>query len=351
MSCQDEAPTTKKQKRWRWSSEKVDNLLKCLCQLKSIYELKGVDIQSDLPKLYSEVREKMASLYESNDFGPVQARTINQDSSTGERAKRKITYQEDIKAIKVGYDRIKQKIKDIRQDYRKAVTEGRRSGSGQLVCDNWDVLKELWGGSPATHSLKNAIDTLDGEERNEEEFDENEQRDEEDNEQDKTEANDCTEKDPNLVSPTRKYVDNKRKLLEKQLSASQRDQVYLNVARDELKIKQKMVDSLTEATQESNNAFIKISESIASVGKSIGEGLALMASALSGTMSQQVSAPPADSYNGYSFTPNVHYRPNNNLPTPNSSMSSSSSSMYPYSPVPSSRNQDTSQDFPVYENM
>ena len=153
------------------------------------------------------------------------------------------------------------------------------------MCDNWDVLKELWGGSPATHSLKNAIDTLDGEERNEEEFDENEQRDEEDNEQDKTEANDCTEKDPNLVSPTRKYVDNKRKLLEKQLSASQRDHVYLNVARDELKIKQKMVDSLTEATQESNNAFIKISESIASVGKSIGEGLALMASALSGTIS------------------------------------------------------------------
>ena len=89
MSCQDEAPPTKKQKRWRWSSEKVDNLLKCLCQLKSIYELKGVDIQSDLPKLYSEVREKMASLYENNDFGPVQARTINQDSSTGGKSKTK----------------------------------------------------------------------------------------------------------------------------------------------------------------------------------------------------------------------------------------------------------------------
>ena len=68
----------------------------------------------------------------------------------------------------------------------------------------------------------------------------------EDNEQDKTETNDCTEKDPNLVSPMWKYVDNKRKLLEKQLSASQCDQVYLNVARDELKIKHKMVDSLTE---------------------------------------------------------------------------------------------------------
>ena len=50
------------------------------------------------------------------------------------------------KATKIGYERIKQKVKDVRQDYRKAVTEGRRSGSGKLVCENWDQLKTLWGG-------------------------------------------------------------------------------------------------------------------------------------------------------------------------------------------------------------
>ena len=48
--------------------------------------------------------------------------------------------------IRIGYERVKQKVKDIRQEYRKAVTEGRRSGSGKLVADNWDLLKKIWGG-------------------------------------------------------------------------------------------------------------------------------------------------------------------------------------------------------------
>ena len=41
----------------------------------------------------------------------------------------------------------------MRQDYRTTVTEGRRSGSGQLMTDNWNLLKTLWGSSPATTSI------------------------------------------------------------------------------------------------------------------------------------------------------------------------------------------------------
>ena len=33
----------------------------------------------------------------------------------------------------MGYERIKEKVKGIRQDYRRAVTEGRRSNSGKLA--------------------------------------------------------------------------------------------------------------------------------------------------------------------------------------------------------------------------
>ena len=54
------------------------------------------------------------------------------------------------------YERIKEKIKAVlRQGYRKAVTEGPRFGSGKLVCDNWDKLKTLWGGSSAVTTLTN----------------------------------------------------------------------------------------------------------------------------------------------------------------------------------------------------
>ena len=67
---------------------------------------------------------------------------------------------EEKRLTKIRYDRVKQKIKDIRQDYRKAVTEGRRSGSGRLVCENWDTLKNLWGGPPATVAITNQITSI-----------------------------------------------------------------------------------------------------------------------------------------------------------------------------------------------
>ena len=88
-------------------------------------------------------------------------------------------------------------------------------------------------------------------------------------------------------NPTQRFVDNKRKMLEKDLSGCQWDQVYMNLARDELKLKQNMVDGLTVATQESTKAFEQISKSIASIGQSIGDGLALLAQALGGALGGQ----------------------------------------------------------------
>ena len=56
----------------------------------------------------------------------------------------------------MGYDRIKEKVRTVRKDYLKAVTEGRRFGSVKIVMDNWDSLKDLWKGSPAVEALVNA---------------------------------------------------------------------------------------------------------------------------------------------------------------------------------------------------
>ena len=60
------------------------------------------------------------------------------------------------------------------------------------------------------------------------------------------------------------------------------------MAREDLQLKQNLVHQLTEATQETNKPFGQISESIVSVGNSIGNGLALLARALVG--SQQNSS-------------------------------------------------------------
>jgi len=48
------------------------------------------------------------------------------------------------------------------------------------------------------------------------------------------------------------------------------------MAKDELILKQSLVEQLAAATAESNKAFYKMSASIESVGNSIGEGLKLI---------------------------------------------------------------------------
>ena len=70
-------------------------------------------------------------------------------------SEKKILLQEK-RVIKTRYLRIKTKVKEFKQDCRKTINKGRRSGSGKLVCDNWYLLKNLWGGLPATVAISNS---------------------------------------------------------------------------------------------------------------------------------------------------------------------------------------------------
>ena len=119
-------------------------------------------IESDLVKLYSDVQAKIAATYYKNDFGPVEETSMRDDNmTTKDIAKHKLIASEEKKLIKQGYLLIKEKIKNVRQDYRNAVVQGRRSGSGKFVHDYYVLLKELWGGSPAVNCIQNARSSLD----------------------------------------------------------------------------------------------------------------------------------------------------------------------------------------------
>ena len=91
----------------------------------------------------------MAERFENSGFGPVPEPDNADELSSNEFAHQKSKVLQEKKDIKTGYLSIKTKVKEVRQDYRKALNEVRRSGSGKLVCDNWDLLKNLWGESPA----------------------------------------------------------------------------------------------------------------------------------------------------------------------------------------------------------
>ena len=66
----------------------------------------------------------------------------------------KTRFESEKKTIKNGYDRIKTKVKEIRPNYRKAVSEERRSGSRKIVRDNWEKLKNRFGEDHLRHALR-----------------------------------------------------------------------------------------------------------------------------------------------------------------------------------------------------
>ena len=125
----------------------VEELIRCLAEQKSLYDFKDLDFEADLVQLYTNIRVMMAERYSENkEFGPVSEKEIEDDLTAAEIAKAKIKREEEKKAIRAGYVRIKAKAKEIRQNYRKAVTEGQRLGSGRVACDHWQELKPLLGG-------------------------------------------------------------------------------------------------------------------------------------------------------------------------------------------------------------
>ena len=143
-----------------WTTEMVDTLIGCLNDEKSKFEFKGLDFEADLVKLYSSIRKKMAEIYKDGQFGVVDVEEIAEGLSTKERALGKTRFESEEKAIKSAYDRIKTKAKEIRQNNRKAVSEGRRSGSGKIVCDNWEKPKSIWEGSPYTACIENSVSSI-----------------------------------------------------------------------------------------------------------------------------------------------------------------------------------------------
>ena len=149
----------KKARKFSWAPETIEALLKYTKEYKTKCEFSGVDFEADLQSLYTELRRCMAN-ENPEDFGPVELTVITEvkDMETAEYSAFRKTIDDEKARVRKGYERIKEKLKTLRQDYRNAVNRGTRSGSGKLVQDNYDLLTEIWGGSPATTSLSFGID-------------------------------------------------------------------------------------------------------------------------------------------------------------------------------------------------
>ena len=121
---------------------------------------KNLDFDADKPMQYKELRIKMASIYENQDqslFGRVKAEALPEDFEdldTKEKALAKAAVKDSKGQIRKSTKRIIEKVKEMRQNFSKAIIKGSMSGSGKLVFEFFGKFVEIWGGSPNVSKLK-----------------------------------------------------------------------------------------------------------------------------------------------------------------------------------------------------
>ena len=106
--------------------------------------------------MYSDIRVLMAQSYPV--FGPLSVSMAGNSEMDDEALKEyKQKVDDESRQIKEGYKKVQVKMKEMRRGYKNAVDSGTRSGSGKLVIDNYDILKEIWGCSPSVTTIQGGI--------------------------------------------------------------------------------------------------------------------------------------------------------------------------------------------------
>ena len=295
--------------RWKWNDEKLNALILCLYDYKAQKDFQGKDMESDLVRLYEDLRKMMATKFPPEDFGPEYVSNIPKDLTDLEKA----TLEK--KQIKVGYNRIKYRVKILSQNFKKAVVDGTRSGSGKLIVENWDQLISTWGGCPSVKKIHGAVvSNLSSNFTEIEQESDSDSIDEVENlfHSEIEQGEVLLEKEPSaypkkrketqedVVQPPKKMklCDNKRKKLEKNLSTQQRDQIMVKVAKEELELKKKNAETLEKSIKGMEAMVETMAQSLNNLGQQLGSGLLLLAQAMTSN-NQQYQTQPTHVHQGY----------------------------------------------------
>ena len=107
--------------RFQWNKgDKIENLICCLANYKSKMEWNTIDLNADKVKMYEDVREAMAQIYEGEPtfFGPP---TITPLPAPDQVDKQEMAdtqrRQKNEKVIKKGYTRVQEELKETPKFY------------------------------------------------------------------------------------------------------------------------------------------------------------------------------------------------------------------------------------------
>lgn len=206
--------------------------------------------------MYTDLRTEMSKSFCISDFGPESIPRRGEDESNTNYKKR---IEKLDKLKKEGYTRVKNKIRELRRGYKQAVDRGTRSGSGRLVADNYELLREIWGGCPSVTAIPTgrvSLQTMDQ--------DVGKVSEEEEEEQAETVPEESVPEDKG-----------KRVNMQKKLSAHQRDMMLVDLAREELELKRENTELTRRSLQQTEEAIKGMTESMNLIGNGIKDGLGL----------------------------------------------------------------------------
>lgn len=123
-----------------WSDDEVELLLKVTMEFKTSNLVANVDWESCASK-YRDILKLLVDQYPN----PENAKALGKDFPH--------------KQGHITQSILTSKLKNIRRKYRQAVDSGRKSGHGRVVLLYFDLCEEIWGGSPATTTIDEGIET------------------------------------------------------------------------------------------------------------------------------------------------------------------------------------------------
>ena len=122
----------------RDKEQKVENLIRCSTNYKGKMEFSNKEFNADKAQQYEEVRKGVTRTYEQQPsyFGPESLSSVV--SSDALKTQKNL--------IKKGYQRVLEKIKELRQNFQN-ILAGRRSGNAKISDRYYEHLLRIWGGS------------------------------------------------------------------------------------------------------------------------------------------------------------------------------------------------------------
>lgn len=231
----------------------------------------GIEWDSDKVVMREHVRINMGSEW-PEDFGKHEVTPPDKpiaDMSKEEYQAYAQIVKADKEVIRLGYRRIANKFKGLKQSYVKDCKDGLRSGAGQLTAKFWHDCHELWGGSAGTEPLDFGMETQTIDNYSHSNIEEDDTL---------CDGNPC-DNTTEVVSPvslentsetrkrkhqsTKNFVDHKRDKLQKSLTQKARQDVFLQHSQKQVDIQQAMLETLNRKDEGLDTAIKSMAESTA----------------------------------------------------------------------------------------